>query len=227
MGVSVPLLSDRVLSALPIFPLPDVVLFPDATLPLHVFEPRYRTLTRDVLRGDRVIAMARLKPGFEPDYDGRPPVFELCGVGRVVKDVQQPDGRYNLVLRGVARVRIVEELEPERPYRMVRAELVEDGFTNDPELVPIWKTKLGSLWEKLGPHLPESLRDLRELTADARTASAYADALAAAVVADPNEAQQIFEELDPAERLRLLVERVQHLSDALFADGPVSRSRLN
>ncbi|HVJ22087.1 MAG TPA: LON peptidase substrate-binding domain-containing protein [Polyangiaceae bacterium] len=226
MAEPVPSLDERALSALPIFPLPDVVLFPSATLPLHVFEPRYRALTRDVLSGNRLLAMARLKPGFEGDYDGRPPVYEMCGVGQVVKDLQHPDGRYNIVLRGVGRVRIVEELPPEQLYRVVRAERVDDELSADPALIPVWKTKLGELWGRLGPHLPESLRDLHELTSEAETAGAYADTLAAAVLADPSEAQRMLEELDPAERLRLLVERVQELSDALFA-GPPSQSKLN
>jgi uncharacterized protein len=226
MGEPVPDLSDRVLSALPIFPLPEVVLFPEATLPLHVFEPRYRELTRDVLSGNRLIGMARLKPGFEGDYEGRPQVYETCGVGLVIKDLQHPDGRYNILLRGVARVRILEELPPQRLYRVVRAERVVDDVSADPALIPVWKTKLGELWDKLGPHLPQSLRDLHELTAEAETAAAYADILAATVIADPSEAQHLLEELDPAERLRLLVERVQELSDALFA-GPPSYSKLN
>ncbi|HEX3850250.1 MAG TPA: LON peptidase substrate-binding domain-containing protein, partial [Polyangiaceae bacterium] len=80
------------LAALPIFPLPNVVLFPGALLPLHVFEPRYRELARQVLSGRQLMAVARLKPGFEEHYEGRPPVFEVCGVGSVIDSVAHGDG---------------------------------------------------------------------------------------------------------------------------------------
>src|SRR5438445_1440036 len=95
------------LDALPIFPLPQTVLFPGALLPLHVFEPRYRALTRDVLAGRKLMGVARLKPGFEATYDGRPPVFSVCGVGIVTESVEHADGRFDLTLRGLSRVRIV------------------------------------------------------------------------------------------------------------------------
>ena len=70
------------LAALPIFPLPNCVLLPGGLLPLHVFEPRYRELTRDCLSGTQLMAIARLRPGYEQTYYGRPPVYERCGVGR-------------------------------------------------------------------------------------------------------------------------------------------------
>jgi Lon protease-like protein len=222
-----PELTTSALAALPIFPLPEVVLFPGATLPLHVFEPRYRAMTEAVLGGSRLLGMARLKPGFQAGYEGRPPVYDVCGVGQVIKDLKHPDGRYNILLRGVARVRILHELPPSEPYRVVQAERMLDDAGADPALISGWKSKLYTLWEKLAPHLPESLRDLNELTAEADTAGDYADLLASTVVADPSEAQRLLEELDPAERLRLLVERVQELSDALFAGGPPSASKLN
>src|SRR5450432_1488382 len=91
------------LAALPVFPLPNAVLFPGALLPLHVFEPRYRSLTRDVLAGRKLMGIARLKPGFEGNYEGRPPLFEVCGIGSVTESVERPDGRFDLTLRGLAR----------------------------------------------------------------------------------------------------------------------------
>ena len=108
----------------PIFPLPNVVLFPHGLLPLHIFEPRYREMTRVALEGERLIAMALLKPGWEPAYQGRPPIHEIVGIGRILQDVKLPDGRYNLLLGGVARARIVEEIASE-PFRQARVELLE------------------------------------------------------------------------------------------------------
>src|SRR5262245_2358078 len=99
-------LAPDVLEQLPIFPLPHCVLLPGGLLPLHVFEARYRELTRDCLDGHRMMAIARLKPGYETEYDGRPPVHPSCGLGRIIASEELSDGRYHILLRGVARVRI-------------------------------------------------------------------------------------------------------------------------
>ena len=95
---------------LPLFPLPNVVLFPDVFLPLHIFEPRYKQLIARALEGDRIIGMALLKPGFEESYEGRPPIFELGCAGLITHVERQSDGRFNLILRGLEKFRIdVEE----------------------------------------------------------------------------------------------------------------------
>src|SRR6185436_5117887 len=109
-----------------IFPLPDVALFPHAILPLHVFEPRYREMVRDCLAGDRKMAVAALAPGYEADYHGRPAVRPVCGLGEVVAHDGLPDGRSNILLRGTSRVRIIEELPPDRSYRLVRCQRLPD-----------------------------------------------------------------------------------------------------
>jgi hypothetical protein len=113
------------LAALPIFPLPDVVLFPGALLPLHVFEPRYRELTRRALEGEGLIAMALLEPGHEEEYFGNPPIRPVVGVGRIVDHRRLEDGRYTLVLLGVARARILEVVSAD-PFRTARVELLPD-----------------------------------------------------------------------------------------------------
>jgi Lon protease-like protein len=214
------------LSRLPIFPLPQATLFPGALLPLHVFEPRYRDLTRDVLADNQLMGIARLKPGFEADYEGRPPVFEVCGVGRVIEHKERPDGRYDLTLAGVARVRIVAEHPPDRAYRAVRAELLVDT-PPEPALVVALEAQIATLWRALRPHLPESVRDLRELTRDAADAGVYADRLAATLIGDPDVSQCLLTEVDPAERLRMLVERLQELADTLAPASPRSATRWN
>lgn len=224
--MSSPALDPSDLAELSIFPLPNAALFPGAALPLHVFEPRYRELTRHALEGRKLMAIARLRPGFEQDYEGRPPVFEICGVGSIENHTERDDGRFDLLLRGLARVRIVEELSPRRSFRQVRAELVPDARF-DPALIAAWQLKLGSLWERLSPHLPEPVRDLRALTQGAEHPSAYADRLAAAMVADPEASQQLLSEPDPAERLRLLTGRIQELVDALAPHSGAGTRGLN
>jgi len=110
---------------LPLFPLPNVVLFPGVFLPLHVFEPRYREMVADALSSDRMIGMVLLKPGWEHEYEGRPPVYPI-GCSGVITHVDRPeDGRYNIVLRGVERFRILEE-DHSRSYRKASVELVAE-----------------------------------------------------------------------------------------------------
>jgi uncharacterized protein len=101
---------------LPIFPLPNVVLFPNVFLPLHIFEPRYREMVADTLDSDRMIGMVLLKPGWEHEYEGRPRVYPIGCSGVITHVDRQADGRYNIVLRGVERFRIVEE-DHSRSYR--------------------------------------------------------------------------------------------------------------
>src|SRR5882672_8314647 len=118
--------SPAAVSSLPIFPLPNCVLLPGGMLPLHVFEPRYRELTRDCLAGNHDMAIARLRPGYQTGYYGRPPVYDRCGVGKIICSEELPDGRFALLLRGVARVEIARELPTERGYRLVEARALDD-----------------------------------------------------------------------------------------------------
>jgi Lon protease-like protein len=94
---------------LPLFPLPNVVLFPNVFLPLHVFEPRYREMVADALASDRMIGIVLLKPGWQHGYEGRPPVYPIGCSGVITHVERLEDGRYNIVLRGVERFRILEE----------------------------------------------------------------------------------------------------------------------
>jgi uncharacterized protein len=108
-------------SLIPLFPLPDVVLFPRVSLPLHVFEPRYRKMVADALGGHKTIGMILLRPGWEADYYGRPPVFASGCAGRIEACQTLADGKYNIVLRGLSRFRVVEEHVGE-PYRLATVE---------------------------------------------------------------------------------------------------------
>ena len=111
---------------IPIFPLPNVVLFPTVLLPLHVFEPRYRALVEDALAGDRVIGMVLLRPGFEANYEGRPPVFQTGCAGNITHAEQLENGRFNIVLRGETKFRIAGE-DVGRAYRLARIDAIEDA----------------------------------------------------------------------------------------------------
>lgn len=113
---------------IPIFPLPNVVLFPNVFLPLHIFEPRYREMVAEALDGDRLIGMVLLRPGWESDYEGHPPVYPVgCG-GVITHHERLPDGRYNIVLRGLEKIRITGE-QPGRSYRVATIEPLHEPLT--------------------------------------------------------------------------------------------------
>lgn len=107
------------------FPLPDVVFFPKTLLSLHIFEPRYRAMIADALRGDQTICVALLKPGWEADYEGSPEIHPVACVGRIVQHEERPDGRYSIVLHGQGRV-MIEGYQRLEPYRIARLRPLQD-----------------------------------------------------------------------------------------------------
>ena len=109
-----------------IFPLPNVTFFPKTMLPLHVFEPRYREMVSACLKGDRMLAVALLREGWQKDYFGRPPIHRTFGVGKVVDYEHLADGCYNIMVEGLYRVRLITEYETE-PFRTGRVGVVQDG----------------------------------------------------------------------------------------------------
>lgn len=115
---------------LPIFPLSNVVLFPRVKTPLHLFEPRYRQLARDVLQGERRIGMVVVRPEHVDEMPGNPPIYPVGCAGVITESHRLPDGRYNLVLLGEQRVRVVAE-EPRvesRLYRVARVVRLQDSY---------------------------------------------------------------------------------------------------
>ena len=118
---------------IPVFPLPNVVLFPRVQLPLHIFEPRYRAMVRDVIEAEpALIGMALLRGDWQEQYEGNPQVFPIGCVGKVVKTVPLPDGRFNILLQGLREYRIQEEIQA-KSYRQARVEwLPERNQTLEP-----------------------------------------------------------------------------------------------
>jgi uncharacterized protein len=105
---------------IPVFPLPNVVLFPNVQLPLHIFEPRYRDMIRDSLAGDRLIGMALLKGDWQKEYYGNPEIFPVGCVGKIVGHTPFPDGRCNILLYGLSEYEIAEELLDRSSYRQAK-----------------------------------------------------------------------------------------------------------
>jgi Lon protease-like protein len=206
-------LDDATLRALPIFPLREAVLLPRSLVPLHVFEPRYVAMARDVLGGAGVMAIARLLPGFEATYHGRPPVASTIGIGRVVAAEDAPGGRINLVLAGVARAAIERELPPTRSYREVEARVLPDAPPAD--ALRARTDQLIAVCDRLAVILPAGGDELRKLCRIDHDASMSCDRVAGLLVTDADARQALLEELDPLVRAEALVEHASHLLIAL------------
>jgi Lon protease-like protein len=150
---------------IPIFPLPNAVLFPNVFLPLHIFEPRYRTMVRDALASDLIIGMALLRPGYERDYEGRPPVYPIGCAGVITHSEVLPDGRYNIILKGIEKFRMIGE-DTSRSYRLAQVEAIPDALRDEErQTIASHRHRLESLVAsatELGrqePKLPQTVPD--------------------------------------------------------------------
>lgn len=179
-------------------------------LPLHVFEPRYRRLVRDALAGDGLVAVPRLRPGFADEYYESPAVFPVFGVGRITRHRPLSDGRCDIVVEGIARVRLEQEVS-ERPYRVAQVSRLSEHVPENPATVAALRTELSLLVRRLLPYLSEPDERLAAITDSPATPGECADAFAALVVTDPDQRQRLLEELDPTERLAQLVSRLHEL----------------
>lgn len=111
-----------------LFPLPNMVLFPHVMQPLHIFEPRYREMLEHALARDSLLAMALLEPGWEPGYEGKPPISPVVCIGRVVSHARLEDGRFNILLFGARRARVTSELPKSHSFRQAEVELLTDLY---------------------------------------------------------------------------------------------------
>jgi Lon protease-like protein len=198
------------LSSLPMFPLPNCVLLPGGLLPLHVFEPRYRELTRDCLAGIVFMGIARLRPGYETTYYGKPPVYERFGVGKIICSEELPDGRFALLLRGVARVEIARELPTEHAYRRVEARMLADADHDRDEAFDHHR-RLIMLCDRLAEVIDAGGPQLRDLARSFDDPGMCADAIAAALVMDCDARQELLEAIDPIARVQRTLGYVSHM----------------
>ena len=190
-------------SSLKLFPLPSAVLLPHSVMTLHIFEPRYRALVRDALASDKVMGLAQLQPGWEPTYAGRPPMKPLACAGLIIFHEELAEGRYNILLQGVCRVRILEELAPAQPYRQARVQALPDPDHRGTE-----EDRLVQAVFELSSHLPSEVADSL-LPAMARAnGGALADLVAAAIVEDPERRQALLAELNVPRRLTSVLDDV-------------------
>jgi Lon protease-like protein len=197
----------------PIFPLPDVTFFPHTLMPLHVFEARYRAMVGDSLARDRKICVVRLRPGHEAVYAAKPPVFEVATVGEIVNWERLATGRYNILLKGEARIRLTRELPSDTLYRLVEAERLAE--TAPAEDLTATLARLRTACARLLTVLDRPADLLDPALGTGQGAGAVADRIAAAVLPDADVRQELLETLDAGVRVKRLVVAIEQLADEL------------
>jgi Lon protease-like protein len=197
-------------AALKVFPLPGVTLFPGAPLPLRIYEPRYRALVAEALATDRILAIPMLVSE-ETAPQERAAVYPIAGAVRIEAEQAYPDGRYDILVRGIARVRLLEELEQGKPYREFRAEVLSDVYPEGgPAVLANEVEALGQLILDLVGVLPEEsgVGQLAHAVAHLKNPGSIADIVAAAAVGDSAARQRILEALHVGERLEIVKSEV-------------------
>jgi hypothetical protein len=190
---------------IPLFPLPNVVLFPNVFLPLHIFEPRYRDMVADALAEDRIIGMVLLRPGWEEDYEARPAIYPVGCAGLITHAERLPDGRFNIVLQGLEKFRVIDE-DASRSYRLARVEGIADipADGGDREEMRVARQRLEALLvprEKgrgADTRVPASMND-----------EDLVNALAQYLEFEPVEKQALLERNGLLERCRSLIELLE------------------
>lgn len=220
-------LADRLfleaLERLPMFPLPGVVLFPYALLPLHIFEERYKKMARDLLSSHRHMAMALLEGG--PDdaaLTERPAVRPIMGVGEIVMAHELPDGRFDLVVRGRARVELQRELITDEPYRVIVAKVRSDHPVSNAAELNDADQSLRALVGRLAESIPDGGELLRQVVASQATPEELVDVLAAALVADAQKRQRLLESRDLLKRIERVTAEVVAMTGRVGAIGPTN-----
>jgi Lon protease-like protein len=212
-------LTDEELAELPVFPLPRVVFFPGSTLPLHLFEPRYREMMEDcVSRGPMAMAVTLLEDGWEDDYEGRPPIHTIAGAGRILDWRKRSDGRFDLLLHGLSRVEL-DELPPDgKSYRRARATKLVDRIPHE-EPVATLRTPVLAAASSVVALVRERHPDF-SLGVDADTPPGLlADRIADRLVPDTDRRQQLLEAVDVKVRLALVQDALFDLLAQLRGEG--------
>jgi Lon protease-like protein len=203
---------------LPLFPLPNLVFFPETRLPLHVFEPRYRQLVNDVVAADKRFGIVLLRPGWEADYFGAPAIHLTGTVGEIEQAVPVEDGKLNILVRGAMRFRIVDEVM-HVPYRTARvvAQPQEERSASDAYAQRMW---LAELAKQYLHYLPEQdgVPEIETVGLEALT-----NALIMSLNLDVEEKQRLLEDNDLISRAETIGNDLQRRIESLRFLAPFRR----
>ncbi len=196
----------------PIFPLPNVVLFPKTAIPLHIFEERYRTMVKAALAGNGKIAIVLLRRGSQ--LSARPAVFDIACLGKIETYKELEDGKYNILLAGVQRVRLLQEIE-NSPYRLAEVEPVRELKLDDqaPEMVRR-RNHLDALFIRFNELMTAGRRRSKPVVSQLDF-EALVNTVATTLNVPPESKQVLLEANDVAVRCDMLVPLVQQQVEAL------------
>ncbi|MDX2199044.1 MAG: LON peptidase substrate-binding domain-containing protein [Phycisphaerae bacterium] len=194
----------------PVFPLPGVVLFPHIVLPLHLFEPRYRSMASDALSGPGIISLALLRPGFEPLYHTlNAPIHPVVCVGRIIGSERLAAGTYNILLQGVCRARVVHERQ-DRPYRVATIDVIPPPSA-DPPVADARQALQSAVGECVSGEWPQHER-WRKLLSAGLPLDALTDVISSDLPVDVELQQALLAEADCATRAGMIVEAVRSIA---------------
>lgn len=190
-----------------LFPLPELVVFPNAMQPLHIFEPRYCEMLEDAMADDRLIAMATLANGWEAASGGAPAIAPHVCICRVISHSPTEDDRHNVLVVGLRRARIVEEEDTGRPFRVARVEVVNDIYpTATSESRQQLKNQLLDSFRQLIPNVAEVQKNLHELMASSMPLGPVTDIIAFTMQFEGHFKLALLSQADVDERAQLLIQ---------------------
>jgi len=193
-----------------LFPLPNLVLFPHVMQPLHVFEPRYRDLLEEALSDDQLIAMSVLAPGWEKNYEGRPRLYPMACLGRIIAYCRLADGTYNVLLLGMERVRLLREVASPKRFRMAEVEVCKDEYNAYPRAQRrLVRQKFRDALVNILPVLPEVREQLDHLLGNDVPLGVLTDLLAYLLEMDLSHKQALLAEVDVFRRADMLLSHIR------------------
>ena len=200
-------------TVVPLFPLPNLFLFPGTVVPLHIFEPRYRQMIEDSLDGPGRLVVGTILEDHHEDMAGAPPVHSIAGLGEIARHERLPDGRYVIMLVGLTRVK-VQEAESDRMYRQVRVEALQE--------VPVPDGEIGALREELLAAVMKRTPDLKDRTEelpDDMPIGHLTDLLLLRMQLPQSAMQPLYSEVVVAERARQALDQHAHRPILTAEDG--------
>ena len=200
-----------------LFPLPNLVFFPHVMQPLHIFEPRYRQMTADALEGDRLIALVLPRPGWEQDYAGCPRIYTVATLGKIVADQKLDDGRYNILLRGLSRIHLAQEIPQSKLYRKARAELLVESQVTAAAKERRLRKRLINTAPALLSNQGAVIDQFRKLLKTELPLGALCDLIAFALPLEMEFKQSLLEELDVEARTLLLLKHLSGMANKPLA----------
>jgi Lon protease-like protein len=200
-----------------VFPLPNLVMFPHVMQALHIFEPRYRALVEEAVDDDRLIALGVLAPGWEQNYEGRPALRSTACLCRIATHQRTKQGTYNVLVLGVRRLRLIDELPPKKLFRVCEAEILDDyePETASPGAAAILQQELLTAFKRAMPKIPNAYEQLDQLLGSQITLGMLSDIVAYTLELDMDVKMRLLSECDVFRRTQLLLDAIANRPTAV------------